>query len=270
MPNTLLGGLLLLTVLCTGCGVIDQYNTGLQKYQEAKQTFENINQTISQQTDHHTVIVPGYGAPVAGNPTYQQYIDQVAEFVSEADNAVHSVVFTGSYTTQPDLSEAEAMNSYFNSVVDTTDLQQRGVHVYQESCAIVSWQNIAYSQELLANEGIKPTRVTIFGDQQRADKLTTFATYKFNLSDGLPGNLQDLVNVSVNVAAVEFVGFNFGDKVMSAEQRNAYFLAEIAGAYDVNVGNDILAERIQLWSDQFHYDVAANLVEHGCNQYKGF
>ena len=244
-----------LTVVLSGCSAID-------KIQGAKDMFHK--------TEHHTVVVPGYGAPVKGNATYEEYIEEVADYVENADNGVDSVVFTGSYTNQKDLSEAEAMNSYFNSQVDTAKLQRNGVKVYKEECAIVSWQNISFSQELLDTKSIHPTKVTLFGDQDRSDKLKTFAIYKFNLAEGLPDNLTDLVNRSLNAASVDYQGFDFGDSADTEKERNAKFAAEILGAYDAKLGNELLEKRLTDWTTDYKYNVADNLVAKGCDQYAGF
>lgn len=251
-----------LSLLVSGCAVFDKIQAGVDGVQNAKAILDH--------TGHHTVIVAGYGTPVKGNPTYQKYIKQVATYVSNTNNGVNSVVFTGGYTDDAYLSEAESMNSYFNSQVDTADLQERGIKVYKEECAIVSWQNIGFSQELLSAKEIAPTQVTLFGDQDRADKLKTFATYKFNLAEGLPDNVTDLVNRSVNAASVDYQGFDFGDSADTEQERKAKFAAEILGAYDANIGNELLGKRLTEWSSTYNYDVADNLVAKGCSQYAGF
>jgi len=259
MKPWLIGGIACI-LLGTSCTALD---TTVNKLQTVKDT-------VTSRKNHHTVIVPGYGAPVEGSKTYEGYIKEVAKYVKDESNAVNSVVFTGGFSNLPELSEAEAMNNYFNSRVDVADLQQRGIRVYKEECAIVSWQNISNSQELLAADGIQPTKVTLFGDTNRQEKLTTFAAYKFNLAEGLPQNAQELLNASLHVASVNFIGYNFGDEAKSELDRNAIFAAEAAGAYDAMLGNEVLAERLQQWSDEFGYDVIKNLVDHGCTEYQGF
>lgn len=249
--------------LLAGCAALDKAQSGIQAYQDTKAL-------LGSDSDHHTVIVAGYGTPVKGNPTYQEYIKAVATYVNNETNAVDSVVFTGGYTDDKELSEAESMNSYFNSQVNTAELQGRGIKVFKEECAIVSWQNVSYSQELLAGKTITPTQVTLFGDANRSDKLKTFAIYKFNLSEGLPDDVTDLVNRSLNATSVDYQGFNFGDSADSEDERNAKFAAEVLGAYDTEVGNELLKKRLGDWTDTFGYDVAKNLVNKGCNQYAGF
>ncbi len=44
----------------------------------------------------------------------------------------------------------------------------------------------------------------------------------------------------------------------------------MAGAYDTELGNEILEQRINQWTDDFDYDVADNLVAKGCSQFSGF
>lgn len=253
-----------------GCTLADRAQTGINALNNAKTLVENINAAVQNQTDHHTVIVAGYGTPVKGNAKYEQYIKSVATYVSNETNGVNSVVFSGSYTNNPDLSEAESMNSYFNSQVDTTALQNRGVKIYKEECSIMSWQNISYTQELLASKDIHPTVVTLFGDQNRSDKLKTFAAYKFNLAEGIPNDTTALLNSALNVATVQFEGFNFGDAVESQDKRNAKFAAEIVGAYDAKTGNEILGKRLSEWTNTFGFDISDNLVKKGCTQYSGF
>lgn len=254
--------LISLSLLVSGCTAFDKIQSGVDSIQNAKAVLDH--------TGHHTVIVAGYGTPVKGNTSYQNYIKQVATYVSNTNNGVNSVVFTGAYTDDADLSEAESMNSYFNSQVDTADLQERGIKVYKEECAIVSWQNISFSQELLTSKSLAPTQVTLFGDVDRGDKLKSFATYKFNLAEGLPDNVTDLVNRSVNATSVDYQGFDFGDSADTEQERNAKFAAEILGAYDADIGNELLKKRLTEWSDTYSYDVADNLVAKGCSQYAGF
>ena len=233
-------------------------------------TISTVKTTIENKQDHHTVIVSGYGTPVKGNAKYEQYVKSVADYVNFEENGVDSIVFAGSYTDDPNLSEAESMNSFFNSQVDTTDLQTRGIKVYKEECSIMSWQNISYAQELLAEKGIQPTLVTLFGDVNRSDKLQTFAAYKFNLAEGLPDNATELIDSAVNVATVQFKGFDFADEVDSQDERNLKFAAEIAGAYDAKISNELLGKRLGEWSETFGLDVSDNLVKKGCTQYSGF
>lgn len=242
--------------LFTGCGAIDS----------AKQAANLFDKP----TPQHTVIVAGYGSGVKGNVTYQNYIKAVATYITNPTHKVNAVVFSGSYSDNKDLSEAEAMNAYFNSIVDVKQLQTSGVKVYKEQCAIVSWQNISYSQELLAAAKITPTQVTVFGDKDRADKLKTFAIYKFNLADGVPNNVTEAVSRSLNSTAVDFQGFNFGDSVRSQAERQAIFAGEVLGAYDEKIGNDILRKRLDNWTTQYEFNVADNLVKKGCTQYSGF
>ena len=252
------------STILSGCAFSDKIQSGLDAYQTAKSLVSSSNEK------HHTVLVAGYGTQLKGNATYEQYIKSVATYVNNVDNDVDSIVFSGSYTDSKTTSEAEAMNSYFNSQVDTTELANRGIHVYQETCAIVSWQNISYSQELLATQSISPTQVTVFGDINRADKLKTFAIYKFNFTDGLKTDVASLVNQSLNSTSVDYQGFDFGDAADSDEVRNAKFGAEILGAYDTALGNELLGKRLAEWTSNYGYDVADNLVAKGCSQYSGF
>lgn len=190
-----------------------------------------LNTVTGSTEEHHTVIVPGYGAPVAGNPSYEDYVETVARFVEDDSNDVDSIVFTGSYSTLADVSEAEALNSYFNTVVDTEALLDRGTRVYKEECAILSWQNISNSQDVLAADQIIPGTVTVFGDINRRDKLVAFASAAFNQDQEVPETATDVLNL--RFTTVEFEGFDFGDTPdETEEERQAKFVGEIAGAYD--------------------------------------
>ena len=183
---------------------------------------------------------------------------------------MESVVFTGSYSTLENTSEAESMNSYFNSVVDLSAVQDRGIKVFKEECAIVSWQNISNTKELLVDNGIRPGKVTVFGDENRQDKLESFADFKFYEDQEIPDAAGDLLNGALYYTPVEFSGFNFGDSAETEEERTAKFLAEIAAAYDAEIANQILEQRISEWTDEFGYDVANNLVNKGCSEFSGF
>lgn len=259
---------LALSVLLFGSGCSLNTDAVTQAIDQAKSAVSNIN--VSSSNEYHVVLVPGYGAPVTGNSTYEEYIEEVAEFVSNQENVVDTIVFTGSYSSLEDTSEAESMNSYFNSIVDIDELLDRGVHVYKEECAILSWQNISNSQELLAEEGITPDSVTIFGDEQREEKLVAFSSIVFNEDIDLPDSASQFFNEGVVYTSIDFHGFDFGGTEKEKEERAATFVAEIAGAYDAEVGNQIIALRIDEWTEAFGYDVADNLVEKGCEEYAGF
>ena len=251
--------------LGTGCSITD----GIKN--KASSAKEKVSSATSIMGDGpHVVIVPGYGAPVEGNPSYQEYIRRVSEYVVQDENKVDVVVFTGSYSTLSDLSEAEAMNRYFNRVTQLDTIREKGIRIYKEECAIVSWQNIAYTKDLLSENNINPSHVTVFGDVQREEKLLGFATVQFNADISIPDSVGDIVDSAGAVTVVDFIGFTFGSSSEDITKRNAKFAAEIAGAYDAEIGNEILATRIGEWSDEFDYDVASNLVKKGCIQFSGF
>jgi hypothetical protein len=128
--------LLSIPLLCAGCSAPSSAQDAWNGLVSAFDTVKQVGVSVDTAAKQHTLIVPGYGAPVAGNDTYEQYIQSVADYVNDTANDVDAVVFTGSYTSREDLSEAEAMNSYFNSIVDTDALLARGVRVYKEECAI--------------------------------------------------------------------------------------------------------------------------------------
>lgn len=248
-------------VITTGCSVT-----------EAKQDAKTIATKIEVRVkkflarNHHTVIVPGYGAPVKGNPTYQKYIEDVATFVADEKNKVNSVVFTGGYSTLKDNSEADSMHEYFKTVADIAALEKQGVKVFTEECSIISWQNISYSKDLLAAEKISPTKVTVFGDTARQEKLVAYATAQFNSDVRLPDSPKELLALGSLVTTIEFHGFNFGTK----PEDDVQTVAEILSVYKSDVSNQVLEARISEWTEKFDYDVAANLVEKGCLQFKGF
>lgn len=252
--------LIFLPLSFSGCTLVDK----------AKALWHKIDVRVTPRLEQHTVIVPGYGAPVAGNPGYEAYIQKVVDFVEDTNNAVDVVVFTGSYSTLEDTSEAASMKSYFNRIADTNALNSSGVDIYTEQCAIVSWQNITYTKSLLTEKSITPTKVTVFGDANREDKLKTFASIVFNKEIDIPDSAKELLTQGVNYTNIDWQGYYFGEDARSQQERNALFAIEIAGAYDAELGNTILRERITSWTTEFGYDVADNLVAKGCSQYEGF
>lgn len=244
----------------SGCVVVDK----------TKALWHKLDVHVIGKPKQHTVIVPGYGAPVAGNTTYEGYIQDVANFVQDTNNKVNAVVFTGSYSSLKDTSEADSMKSYFEHITNAAALESRGIKIYTEQCAIVSWQNITYSKSLLTTAGITPDTLTVFGDVNREEKLKTFATVAFNKDIDVPDSAKQLLTQGIDYTHVDFVGYHFGDSAQSEDQRNALFAIEIAGAYNAEIGNDILKQRIDSWTTTFGYDVAQNLVDKGCAQYAGF
>lgn len=219
---------------------------------------------VPEDDEFHVVVVPGYGAPVIGNRTYEAYVAEVADFVEDEANAVDAVVFTGSYSSLENTSEAEAMKTYFDMITNTS------VKEYKEECAVVSWQNVSYTKELLQQQGIVPGRVTIFGDQMRKEKLLSFASVSFNTNIDVPDTAGELFDGNFGITKVNFVGFDFGGTPTDELERQAKFAAEIAGASDPELGNQILEQRINSWTQEFDYDVAENLVRKGCTQFEGF
>ncbi len=259
-----------IVLLGSGCVVTDKASSLWDKAKSLVGIVDDVDVNPLTAGDQHTVIVPGYGAPVAGNDGYEGYIQKVADFVNDEVNGVDAVVFSGGYTILENTSEAESMNSYFNGIVDTEALRARGVRVYKEECAILSLQNITYSEELLTKEGIAPDVVTVFGDVNREDKLKAYASVVFNKDFDVPDTAQGLITEGVNYTDVAFRGYDFGDSVQSEEKRNAIFAAEIVGAYDTVIGNEIIKQRINDWTKEFGYDIADNLFVKGCTQYEGF
>ncbi|MBI2410550.1 MAG: hypothetical protein HYV32_01455 [Candidatus Kerfeldbacteria bacterium] len=255
----------LFSLVFFGCSPKAQFHTFGEWIGFAK----DIKVSLTDTNEQHTVIVPGYGAPVKGNVGYEGYIKKVVAYVTDEQNGVDAVVFTGSYSSLKDTSEAESMNAYFNSIVDTKQLLDRGVRIYKEECAIVSWQNIDNSQELLTQAKITPDKITVFGDINREDKLVAFANVAFNKNKDLPNTAAELVNKSL-VTTVDFYGYDFGGASEDEQKRNAKFAAEIAGATNPEIGNQILQARINEWTQEFGYDVAANVVAKGCSEYAGF
>lgn len=220
--------------------------------------IKDLDIAVNQSDAMHVVVVPGYGAPVEGNSGYEGYIEDVAEFVGNEKNEVDAVVFTGSYSSLKSTSEAESMNDYFDSVSSSD------VDVYKEECAIVSWQNMANTKDLLAEKDINTNKITVFGDIARKEKLLAYATFKFNQDSDVETNNSTL---SLSYTDIDFEGYNFGT---NQTEQEALIAAEMAGAYDAEVGNAILEKRIDDWTDQFGYDVADNLVAKGCSEFKGF
>lgn len=262
--------LLLAAVLFVGSGCAAKDSLAELKAKVANKASNEATELLSGE-NHHTVIVPGYGAPVEGNRTYERYVETVANFVEDEANGVDSIVFTGSYSTLKDTSEAESMNAYFNAYADTSAILARGIRVHKEECAIVSWQNISYTRDLLAEDGLVPSKVTIFGDVGRQDKLVSFGTFAFNEDINVPDSVADVLDNGIGYTEVNFRGFSFGNNLEDDEaERSAKFAAEIAGAYDAQVGNEILGKRISDWTAEFGYDVSQNLVEKGCTQFSGF
>lgn len=255
------------TLIISGC--TSELTNSINQAKDLANTVQNINEELSV-NEGHVVIVPGYGAPVAGNTAYEGYISEVAAFVNNESNRVSTVIFTGSYSSLKNTSEAESMNQYFNSLVDLDTIQARGIKILKEECAIVSWQNIANSKDILDDRVTPYTKVTVFGDADRKEKLMAFATYKFNEDISTPDSAGDLINSSVNYKTIDFVGYDFGGEPEVETERDAKFAAEIAGAYDAKVGNEILELRINDWTEQFDYDVADNLVAKGCTEFAGF
>ncbi len=262
--------LILLSVgALTLAGCTSDITNSINSAKDLANTVQNINVQLSA-NEGHVVIVPGYGAPVAGNASYEDYIDEVVEFVEDKSNRVSTVIFTGSYSSLENTSEAESMNQYFNSAVDLDEIQARGIKVIKEECAIVSWQNIANSKDILDDRATPYNTVTVFGDVNREDKLTALATYKFNEDIASGSSASDLVNSGLSYKNIAFIGHDFGGATEDENERNAKFAAEIAGAYDAKIGNEILEQRINEWTEQFGYDVADNLVSKGCTEFAGF
>lgn len=238
--------LLLITI-----GGLLVFAPGSTMYDKAKTIYHFFRPT--NQAAYHVVIVPGYGVPVQGNSVYEGYIKKVAAYVDNPNNHVNGMIFSGGYTSSQTVSEAQAMNSYFNSVADLTSLKKRGVQVYQETCSIVTFQNIGYSRDILTAHSIVPAAVTVFGDSSKQNELLAYANAEFRKTG------------DVNVQ-----GYDFGSAVLNSTKQDLKDLTTLVGVTSTKISNTVLQQRITQLGTQFHYDVAKNLVAHGCSQFKGF
>ncbi len=148
-----------LSLIATGC--TSDLTDAFTKVQDFSNTVQSINSSL-EQADGHVVIVPGYGV-IYNDPTYEGYVEAFSEYIEDEDNEVTAVVFTGSYSTTPDITEAAFLNGEFNNTVAVSAIQSRGIHVYKEECAITSWQNIGNTKDLLDDKAEEYSRVTVWG-----------------------------------------------------------------------------------------------------------
>lgn len=213
-----------------------------------------ISAFMIQSNTQHVVIVSGYGAPVIGNPGYQNYIAMIKEFVNNPDNEVDAVVFNGGYTSLQDESEAELMVAYYNSL----EAPEKAVQpqVYEQRCSVIAWQSIANSKEVLAENGLVLRdigKVTMIGDIKSERAFTLWADYQFN-------------ELEKNTAEIAFVGFDH-----NSPEKPEMTDEEILSVYtDEAAGKESVRERVALLTELFGFDVAANMTEKGCDDYSGF
>lgn len=202
----------------------------------------------------HVVVVSGYGAPVEGNPGYEEYIQMVYEFVNNKDNDVDAVVFNGGYTALEDQTEAELMVAYYNTL-DSVEKPAQPT-VYEQGCSVIGWQSIANAKDVLAENGVvltDITKVTMVGDLKSEREFTLWADYQFN-------------ELESNDAEIAFEGFDHGspEKEVLPEE-------EILAVYEYeNVADQQLQERLDKLAEAFGYDVRTNLVEKGCEGFEKY
>ncbi len=257
--TTLFAALLLLP----GCSVKDALPDSFNSKAELKTKVKSMAHVVDKKFDKgakRIVIVPGYGTPVLGNESYEEYIKKAVAYVNNETNNVVAVVFTGSYTDDKNLSEAEALYRGFDEYADIAGLQKTGVHFYKEECAITTWQNIENSKALVDSKKTSYDSVTIFGDEGRKEKLIGYANTVFN---------KDIVK-DRSVVSVDYVGHGFSKSVQSDSERGTIFAAEIAAAYNSDLQDTLLKERIGTWTKKYKYDVADNLVKKGCTEFAAY
>jgi stringent starvation protein B len=202
----------------------------------------------------HVVIVSGYGAPVEGNPGYEEYIQMVYEFVNNKDNDVDAVVFNGGYTVLEDQTEAELMVSYYNTL-DSVEKPATPA-VYEQGCSVTAWQSIANAKQILAENDVVLTdisQVTMVGDMKSEREFTLWAEYQFN-------------ELETNDAEIAFEGFDHG-----SPEKDDRPVEEVLAVYKYeNVADQQLQERLDTLAEAFGYDVQGNLVAKGCEQFAGY
>ncbi|MBI2411385.1 MAG: hypothetical protein HYV32_05845 [Candidatus Kerfeldbacteria bacterium] len=215
----------------------------------------------------HVVVVPAYGIVGESNEQYKAYIDDVVEYVNYKKNDVDAVIFTGTYSALKDTSEAAVMENYFNTVVDKNDLTARNVQVWRDDCSLMLWQSVTNAKKLLATKGMTPQKVTIFGDTQDHEKILAYGLYQFNGEEGLPTSPVDLVKYAKNP---KLVVINFEEHVFDLPSTaNAQSTVEqIIQVFKTGEGATALKNTIAEKASNVNFDVAQNLVNKGCLDFK--
>jgi hypothetical protein len=250
-------------LILPGCDIQSALPDSLNSKSDLKTKTKSALRAVDQKFDKgnsRIVIVPGYGTPVLGSESYEAYVKKAVAYVNDEANNVVAVVFTGSYTDNKNLSEAEALYRGFDEYADIGGLQKDGIDFYKEECAITTWQNIENSKAVVDNKKTSYDSVTIFGDEGRKEKLIGYGNTVFN---------KDIVK-DRSVVSVDYVGHGFSKSVQSDSERGVVFAAEIAAAYNSDLQDALLKERIGTWTKKYKYDVADNLVKKGCTEFAAY
>ncbi len=118
------------------------------------------------------VIVLGYGVTVT--PAHQKYLDQAA--ANAVAYCADLMIVSGGCTsrkTQPDVSEASVMASWFS---EHGNLE---CAVVQDQASMTTLENLLFCAEILRENDIQPTHVTIFSDEVRKMKVSWLAYWIF-------------------------------------------------------------------------------------------
>ncbi len=245
---------------CTAKDILpESLNSKADIKNTAKATLHKIDKRFNK-NGQRIVIIPGYGTPVLGNESYEDYIKKAVAYVNDTNNHVVAVIFTGSYTNNKDLSEAESLYRGYDEYADIASLQKKGVKFYKEECAITTWQNIDNSYAIVKDKGIDYDAVTIFGDESRKEKLIGYTGTVFN---------KDIVK-NRSVTSIDYVAHRFSKQTLSDSERGTVFAAEIGAAYNADLRDKLLNDRFADWGKKYKYDVAKNLVSKGCVEFKEY
>lgn len=210
----------------------------------------------------HVVIATTYDQ-VSGNVTQEEYVQKLYEYVSDSSNAVDVVVTSGGYLHSKDISDAQSLATYFDSIADEKELSNSGIQSFTEECSVAYFQQIANTKKLLDKEGVKPTKITLFGDVARKEQLLAYTLYQFTGSDGLPTNPLALAKFAADpsITTVQFQEHNFGTENVEIPDT----VDKIVAAFDnPDVAKEELKSAAKTAAEKVDFDVVQTHIDKGC------
>jgi hypothetical protein len=241
----------------------------------------------------HVVIVSTYGPTVGGSPFYESYIAQLMTYVLDPSNKVSEMIIVGGYTVDQSVSQSRAVLNYIEEKYPS--FSSTNIAVTLDECGITTWQNIRNAKSLMAKEGIKSSRITIFAEESRDKKVYFFANTTFNdfygndeksilreteeLASASKGKQLVTYNLLPTMVTGEYTGKMGKTELITVpaglpkeyiDDEQAQLFSEIKEYLDPTYGHLKVKERLDNWAKAAGFNTIENLVDKGCVEYKRF
>lgn len=248
----------------------------------------------------HVVVLSTYGPSVEGSPFYEAYVAKAMKYILDSKNNVNELIIVGGYTVDPNISQSQAVLNYIKGKYPA--FSESNISVTLDECGITTWQNIRNARRLMAKEGIQSSRITIFAEESREQKIFIFALSEFlvknemkDVKDFISGEaikgskyaqllsrekqLQAYASLNMKIPNESYINKNISVRIITksaglpqvnVEDEHMTIFQETREYFDPPYGNLKIKERLDNWAKTAGFNTIENLVDKGCAEYKQF